>query len=216
MTMSTATSPIRTPEELQELGRRLGSLLFPEPATEEEEKTRTYAVLDGASIPELIKHLYAEGQRPEFACLYRGELEPDIAEVAPYLVRLAPDHPFTEWLLAEGWGKHWGVFVRGQSTFKDVHRHFRHFLRVKNPEGKTFLFRLYDPRVARIFLPTCQRDELQLVFGPLSRWLLEADDAATCLDFTLAGGAILPRQHRLLPPELDGPGRTSRPTRTTS
>ena len=44
-------------------------------------------------------------------CLYRGELQPDMAEVAPYLVKLDRDAPFTDWVLDRGWGNHWGVFA---------------------------------------------------------------------------------------------------------
>ena len=46
----------------------------------------TYAVLDGASIPQLRQALYQ--MKPEYECLYLGELTGDMAEVAPYLVRL--------------------------------------------------------------------------------------------------------------------------------
>src|SRR5689334_3790444 len=88
--------------------------LFPE---EEDGSLQTFAVLDGASIPELLDHLYGE-RRPEFDCLYRGDLAPDIAEVAPYLVRLEPETPFTDWCLAEGWGNHWGIFVRSRASLK--------------------------------------------------------------------------------------------------
>src|SRR5690242_19385970 len=97
-----ATARTLPPEVLKEALMRH---LFPE-----EEGLNTYAVLDGASIPELLEHLYGE-VRPEFVSLYRGELTPDMAEVAPYLVQLKPGHPFTDWLLTEGWGKHWGIFA---------------------------------------------------------------------------------------------------------
>ena len=32
-----------------------------------------------------------------------GDLEPDMAEVAAYLVLLEVDSPFTQWVLTEGW-----------------------------------------------------------------------------------------------------------------
>jgi len=70
----------------------------------------TFAILDGASAPGLLKQLYEH--EPEYCCLYRGELEPDLAQVAPYLVKLVKDHPFTYWLLGKGWGDSWGIFVR--------------------------------------------------------------------------------------------------------
>ena len=34
-------------------------------------------------------------------------------------------------------------------------------------------FRYYDPRVLRVYLPTCNARELQTVFGPVLRYLVE-------------------------------------------
>ena len=143
-------------------------------------------MLDGASIPDLLDHLYGD-PRPEFICLYRGELEPDMAEVAPYLVRLQPDAPFTDWLLVEGWGKHWGIFALSAADLPVMRRHFRTFLMVKNPEGKQVYFRYYDPRVLRTFLPTCNAEETATVFGPLITYLCEADKPEALLSFGIKG-----------------------------
>src|SRR5438105_1252769 len=85
--------------------------------------TRTYMVLDGAAVPDLPMKLYE--MRPQRYCLFPGELEPDMEEVAPYLVRLLPRTPFTEWVLEEFWGKHWGIFVQSRYPIQDMRTHFR-------------------------------------------------------------------------------------------
>ena len=148
----------------------------------------TYAVLDGANVPDLLDHLVSD--TPPNVCLYRGELEPDMAEVAPYLVQLSPDSPFAEWLLREGWGKSWGIFVRAGIELEDLRRHFRRFLIVHDPEGEPMYFRYYDPRVLRVFLPTCNSEELTTMFGPVSRYLTEGEDPARCLEFSLKEGEL--------------------------
>src|SRR3712207_9549205 len=98
------------------------------------EAEHVYAVLDGASVPGLVPRLYDE--QPEFVCLYRGELAPDMAEVAPYLVRLDPDAPFTQWVVEEGWGKHWGVFAASDAGLRELRQHLRTFLVVYTQDGK--------------------------------------------------------------------------------
>src|SRR6266404_1277979 len=123
-----------------------------------------FAVLDGASIPDLVKSLYEH--EPEYCCLYRGELQPDMASVAPYLVRLEPGDEFSELVLREGWGAHWGIFVISQTTFREFHT-------VELPDQRTVLFRYYDPRVLRNFLPACNAAELATFFGPVQSFLLE-------------------------------------------
>src|SRR6266705_2944410 len=77
-------------------------------------ETPVFAVLDGASAPNLVKNLYEH--EPEYCCLYRGELEPDMATVAPYLVRLEAESKFTELVFTEGWGTHWGSFLVSSVT----------------------------------------------------------------------------------------------------
>ena len=154
-----------------------------------------YAVLDGASVEDLLPRLYE--LQPEFVCLYAGELEPDLAEVAPYLVRLERASAFAAWVVREGWGQHWGVFAATDADPRAVRRHFRSFITVHDSEGKPLLFRYYDPRVLRLYLPTCNAEELQTVFGPVGRYLLEGEDPQTLLRFELDGGALRRGESRL-------------------
>jgi hypothetical protein len=134
---------------------------------------QAYAILDGASNPALLDHLYAE-QRPEFACLYRGELEPDIAECAPYLAKLEVDSAFTQWITGNGWGDHWGIFALADCDFRTLHRHLRKLNMVYDPESnKSLLFRYYDPRVLSVFLPSCNTEQLAEFYGPIKTFFSE-------------------------------------------
>ncbi|MBL8260642.1 MAG: DUF4123 domain-containing protein [Candidatus Competibacteraceae bacterium] len=142
---------------------------------------RVYAILDGASVPELPQTLARFAVESE--CLFRGELEPDMALVAPYLASVRPDDPFTEWLLQEGWGQHWGVFAVAPVDLRRLRMHLRTFLKVYGPDLKPLYFRYYDPRVLRVYLPTCNAQELKAVFGPVLRYVTEDDDPSASLAF---------------------------------
>ena len=155
--------------------------------------TKVFAVLDGASIPDLRLTLHRS--HPEHVCLYRGELTDDMAEVAPYLAQLEEDGEFTNWLLTQGWGEHWGVFALAAGDLHEMRQHFRRFLTVYGPENKPLLFRYYDPRVLRIYLPTCNSEELATVFGPVVSFLCEEEDANLALRFRVVAGAL--RQEKL-------------------
>ena len=154
-----------------------------------------YAVLDGASIPDLLAALHQH--RPEHHCLYRGELAPDMAETAPYVVRLTAQTPFAEWLLGQGWGKHWGIFALSPADLRAMRRHLRTFLMVVSPENKPLYFRYYDPRVLRVYLPTCNDEEAQEVFGPVVAYALEGEDPAVMLRFTRQDGQVRQETVRL-------------------
>ena len=153
-------------------------------------ETNLYAVLDGASVPELPQLLWEH--EPENICLYRGELEPDMAATAPYLVKLEYDHPFTKLVCEQGWGKHWGIFVitPAEIHLRDLRNHFRRFLMVYDPDGKLIYFRYYDPRVLRVYLPTCNAEDTNIVFGPISCYVLEGEEPSVLLRLSSDGGKV--------------------------
>ncbi len=155
-----------------------------------------YAVFDGASAPNLLQMLAR--WKAESVCLLRGELKPDVAQVAPYLTVIRPDTPFTDWVLEEGWGKHWGIFIVSTASFRTLRQHFRSFLMVYTPDGKPVYFRYYDPRVLRTYLPTCNAKELQTVFGPVLRYIVEDTDPTALLKFWPDGGQCRSKQVSLI------------------
>lgn len=153
------------------------------------------AVLDGASVPGLLQKLV--DLEPEYLCLYRGELKPDLAEVAPYVVRLERESPLAEWIFDRGWGNHWGIFAETGADFVSLRKHFRRYLTVHDPGGKPMLFRYYDPRVLRVYLPSCNGEELKSIFGPVDAYLVEDESGAALLRFTLKNGALAKQAENL-------------------
>ncbi len=155
---------------------------------------RTFAVVDGAGTPKLLERLAANG--PEHVCLYRGELEPDLAEAAPWLVALERDDPFVDWLVGERWGTNWGLVVQADAELPDLRRHFRRLMMVRLPDGQAVYFRWYDPRVLRTYLPTCDRRERDQMFGPVDAFVMEAgaDDALIRMERS-ADGLATTRLH---------------------
>ena len=155
------------------------------------EGSKVYAVLDGASAERLPQVIAQHGV--ESVCLLRGEVDTDLAQVAPYLVRLDPKSPFTDWVLNEGWAKHWGIFVVSKSDLRTLRQHFRSLLTVYSADKVPLFFRYYDPRVLRTYLPTCTPDELMAVFGPAERYVLEAEEGKEVLRFEVKNGALVSR-----------------------
>jgi len=153
-----------------------------------DETATVWAIFDGASVPDLRQQL--SDHEPEHACLFRGDLEPDMQEVAPYLVKLDPNGPITEWVLEKGWGQHWCIFSEGPDDFIKLRSHFRSFIEVHDPAGKPMYFRYYDPRVMRVYLPTCNSEELQTIFGPMQSYMMEDENPAVMLRFRLKEGSL--------------------------
>lgn len=149
---------------------------------------RVFAVLDGASVPDLRMKLYE--MKPVHYCLLTGELEPDVAEVAPYLVRLMPGTPFTDWLLTECGGGNWGIFAQTRETALEMRKHFSALITVYDEMGEPMMFRYYDPRVIRTFLPTCESDELETFFGKVDTFLVESEDRESLLSYEIIDAGL--------------------------
>jgi hypothetical protein len=112
----------------------------------------------------------------ECQCLFAGQLSPRLELAAPYLVRLYPDRPVTRWLIEEGWGNAWGVFCSTDIDIDGLRLHFKKLLWIKDESGKKLYFRFYDPRVLRLFLPSCTRQQREQLFGPVSLFLMEDEN----------------------------------------
>jgi Domain of unknown function (DUF4123) len=147
-----------------------------------------YAVLDGASIANLPA-LFSE-HRVVNVCLLPGELDPELAQTAPYLAQFQAQSAFAELFLTQGLGNHWGILATSGADLRTLRMHLRKFLSVWDPDGRPLYFRYYDPRVLRLYLPTCNGEELRTLFGPVTAYYAEAANADTVLRFTLAGEGL--------------------------
>lgn len=158
------------PQQLE----KIKQILFLPP--EDRLPVSTYVILDTARD----KVIYPKIMNADIQsiCLYHGAKAVELATVAPYLVQLEKDAPFTDWLLKDGWGESWGIFLQAPASFKlnELQHHFRKFLMVYDEDGKPLYFRFYDPRVFRVYLPTCNESELEIIYGPVNRYLVENED----------------------------------------
>jgi hypothetical protein len=145
---------------------------------------QVYALLDGARDGRLEPMI--RRSRLEYCCLYGGRLTPALERAAPYLVHLTPEASFTRELIEVGWGQSRGILtvVAADCTMQQQRRHFRTLLQVRSEDGRPLIFRFYDPRVLRAYLPTCTPEEAANVFGPIPRLLAESRDARHALEFT--------------------------------
>jgi Domain of unknown function (DUF4123) len=107
---------------------------------------------------------------------YKGRSEEELAAVAPYLFETGTDSSLVTWYIGEGWGKSWGTLLLSDSGFDEVYAHFRTFLFVRTEAGKELYFRFYDPRVLKIFLNSCDRQQILEFFGSVLSFFVESEN----------------------------------------
>ncbi len=150
--------------------------------------TPLFALIDAARDPRIYEALKDVGE--DARCLFRGALPPVLAKAAPYLIRFRLDFPFGFLFSKYGWGHSWGVPLQSAKSMDALFQHFRRLLTVSGPEGQRLLFRFYDPRVLRLYLPTCTPEELKAVFGPVDVYYVEPVESESGRAFYREGGRL--------------------------
>jgi hypothetical protein len=145
-----------------------------------------FAILDAARDLRALNWLKDAGE--EHQSLYDGESAVNLEMFAPYLVRFQKPSAVLQKLVAQAWGRAWGVYLTSAASLPDLRKHFRHFLMAEIEGGKTVYFRFYDPRVLRVYLPTCTPEETRQFFGPVGSFLMEDADENRLLRFQAKGG----------------------------
>jgi len=158
------TEPALSDDTVPEPVQRLLDLLRREPLS-------LFAVLDAARAPSVVALL--RESRAAMQSLFEGEPAEELAPVAPYLVALEKDSALLRKLLSDGWGDSRGVLLTSAAGLQQVRTHLRQFLLVQDDRGNQQYFRFYDPRVLRVYLPTCNAAETQQFFGPIDRFIVE-------------------------------------------
>lgn len=176
-------SPRRSP---QEVVARLAHHLWPQ----EDEGRALYMIVDAARDPGLYPGLLAREEETDMRSLYQGDTASELAEVAPYLVRLTRGGAVADWLVGEGWGRGWGILLLADDDIDAVRRHFRKFTIVNGESGAAYLFRFYDPAVLGSFLPISDEAQRAALFGPGIRFMMEDAGADALVLFESVNGDL--------------------------
>lgn len=143
-----------------------------------------FALLDAARLPFLVETLGASDAT--LRCLFSGDVEAELADVAPWLVSLDPACRFTQNLATQSdamyhlWDHSPGVLIRSNASFEQLWQWCRKLLWVRDKNGTKFFLRWWDPKCFDITMPILSKLDAQLrprdfavtIITPLA-WTLE-------------------------------------------
>lgn len=127
-------------------------------------KIHTYLLLDASAYIEHrgVFDLDLISDCPAM-CMFTGEAAQTLKMSAPYLLDLTIDEKvyqddgsvphFHRRYFEKMWGENVGVFIQSSASMKDIHQHFRKFLKFDFEEKNNRFFRYWDPRVLKVHLP---------------------------------------------------------------
>ena len=158
-----------------------------------------WAIVDGARDRRIWGMLRDSSLK--YSCLYAGTIARELEMAAPHLVQLEYRNAHSRELIQSAWGNSWGVFLKCDGTLDAVRRHFRQFLSVRDASGRLLVFRYYDPRVFRVYLPTCRSQELRTVFGPIECFWVEDAHPGTMVEFRFDNFGLVRKEWPVAAPE---------------
>jgi len=149
-----------------------------------------FAVIDAARLKQKLG--VAQRLHKQNVSLYRGRPEEALSGVAPYLFSIERNSNLDNLLAHNGIGNSWGIYITSRIDFDNLRKHLRRFLMVQMEDtGEQLYFRFYDPRVLRIFLPTCNLQQLKELFGQaITHFICEDEDSEFVLRFSLRNGEL--------------------------
>jgi len=153
-----------------------------------------YMLVDAARAKPIHPRLLALDPETRAQSLYQGDIGVNLGHLSPWLVAMS-ERPEAAWFAETGFGQSWGLFVVADLAFEDLRRHLRKFNLVERPDRQQLVFRFYDPRVMRGFLPACAPEELRQFFGPIKAFLVETEAGDGMLRYSVEGGTL--RETRL-------------------
>lgn len=134
-------------------------------------QSRLFALLDPSRDTRMTT--IAEGLTSRAECLYIGSARDEFEDDAPWLAQCDPMDGFSDFLIDEGIGQRWCVFIVSDASFDKLFRHLRHLTKIRQVGGDSLFFRYFDPEVIGSILPFLTSDQRRYLFGPASALLLE-------------------------------------------
>jgi hypothetical protein len=150
-----------------------------------------YAVIDAARAP-IVYATLVRGDLVQ-TCLFEGRRAAELCNLAPYLVPLPPGAPLLATLAGEWWGEARAILLTSRERPADVVARLRSLLVVRTDEDRSMLFRFYDPRVLRTFLPVATPRQIAAFFGggDVGAYVCEASEPHAMHVFTERGEGVL-------------------------
>ena len=140
------------------------------------EVSSTFGLFDCAGdAPHLYREI--EGSGLPHCTLFGGVVPRPLLEASPVCVHLGAKPHGGSYLLQRYWGNSACIVVTAaeEMVLDDVRKQLKRSLRVRLPTGARALFRYYDPRVLRAFLPTCTADQVRALMGKLTDMWCEGE-----------------------------------------
>lgn len=148
-----------------------------------------YGIADSARDPKLARIGWSRFGLQRWS-LFPPSVDPRMSTVAPWLVTFGfrGRYPYSGSDYLEAWsgelGNSAGILLTTSASPRDLWEHLRDVFQTEDEEGREYFFRYYDPRVLRLFLPTCCPVQTRQLFGPITQLFVESESPGEMIVYT--------------------------------
>lgn len=122
--------------------------------------------------------------------LFGGPIDEELLPATPHIVQLDEGSPFRQAFQSDGWTANWGIICQSEMKLMDVRRKLRRNLQAMLPDGTVCLFRFYDPRVWRSYIPVAEGEDLASWFDGIDCYWAPGTLGKGMLSYRLDGGVL--------------------------
>lgn len=145
-----------------------------------------FGIVDAARDRGLAFRSWAEHEQESWS-LFGPEISSRMRRVAPFLVtfHIHSTYPYPNCDFLHEWADHlWnssGILFFSEANPRQLWNHLTQVFQVRDTNKNRYYFRFYDPRVFRVFLPTCSKSQIHELFGPVRQFIVEAEQPGELL-----------------------------------
>jgi hypothetical protein len=171
----------------------------------EKEECNLYGIIDSARNEDVFRYLITGNV--QYRSLFQGTMDEQSYGVSGFLVECKKESLLFQWMTEDAWGDSCCIFFTSKLSFDELFSHFQKFNRVYLEDDEVVLFRYYDPRVLRVYLPTCNRGEIEVFFGNVFSFYAENADGneIDVYNKNIMGSGpdiLLISKHKILKPDV--------------
>jgi hypothetical protein len=131
---------------------------------------KLYALIDGAKYLTLSNRL--DRSSSQWQWLLAGTELDAIKHAGPALVRLKNDGDLQSWLVSRDHKEPWVSWLMSTHGFDVLAKHLASLLFTRLPDGRTSLFRYYNPVVRRALESVLTVEQRRQMMEPINHWLV--------------------------------------------
>jgi len=132
-------------------------------------KEHMYLLMDGARFDNIHRFLYEHEDFPDYTALYKGTNYETCKEVSPCIAKVPnPSCTLLKWYVERGADEDKAVILVSKLGTDELAEYYQQFLEAQLPDGKTVLFRFYDPTVLCVLITKPQHSVTKRILEPLT------------------------------------------------